>query len=118
MHGGGAVISVSTRGIVIVEFSERRANTLRGFAKVGMPSGMVVHEYAIHVANGRAWASPPARPMMDRSGVAMRDDAGKIRYSPPLISFTSKEIRDRFSDAVIEAMRIQFPDALAEGGES
>ena len=50
--------------------------------------------------------------MIDREGVAMKDGKGKLRYSP-IIEFTSREIRDRWSAAVIEAMRAAHPEALA-----
>ena len=36
---------------------------------------------------------------------------GKVRYAP-IIEFTSKEIRDRWSAAVIEAMRAAHPEAF------
>lgn len=42
----------------------------------------------------------------------MKDGKGKLRYSP-IIEFASREIRDRWSSAVIEAMRATHPEALA-----
>ena len=57
-------------------------------------------------------ASPPSKPMIDRDGAAMKDAAGKMRYSP-LIEFTSKEVRERFSAAVIDGLRASHPEALA-----
>lgn len=89
----------------------RSTSSLRAFAKISLPSGITVADVAIHVANGRAWASPPSKPMLDRGGAALRDDTGKIRYSP-IIGFTSKELRDRFSAGVIEAVRLGHPDVL------
>jgi hypothetical protein len=44
-------------------------------------------------------------------GIAMKDDAGKIRYAP-FIEFRSKEIRDRWSSAVIDALRAAHPEAF------
>ncbi len=41
--------------------------------------------------------------MMGKDGVALTDDKGKIRYSP-VIEFASKEIRDRWSAGVVEAI--------------
>jgi hypothetical protein len=52
--------------------------------------------------------------MVDRDGVALKDQKGKIRYVP-VIEFTSKKIRNRWSDAVIEAMRAAHPEAF-DGG--
>jgi hypothetical protein len=45
----------------------------------------------------------------------MRDEKQKIRYQP-IIEFTSKNIRDRFSDQVIAALKLSHPEAFAEDG--
>jgi len=49
--------------------------------------------------------------MIDRNGAVMTDQTGKVRYSP-IIEFTSKDVRDRFSNAVVEALRLAHPEAL------
>jgi hypothetical protein len=49
--------------------------------------------------------------MLDRNGLVVRDDAGKVRYSP-IITFASKELRDRFSTAIIAAMTIAHPGEI------
>ena len=36
---------------------------------------------------------------------------GKIKYSN-VITFATKELRDRFSEAIIEAVRLAYPDVL------
>jgi hypothetical protein len=69
---------------------------------------MIVSEVTIHITDGRPWASPPGKAMLDRNGLVMRDDAGKAKYAP-IISFASKELRDRFSAAIIDAMRLAHP---------
>lgn len=86
-------------------------NTLCGFADVTMPSGMTIAEISIHSQGGKAWASPPSKPMIDRNGRVLRDDGGKIRYSP-IITFPSRDLRNRWSDAVVEAVRAAHPKAL------
>jgi hypothetical protein len=96
----------------ILEWRPLRRNTLLGFATVEMPSGMVMAEIGIMRAERGEWAAPPSKPQIDRDGVGMKDAAGKLKYTP-LISFTSKERRDRFSDAVIEAMRAAHPEAFS-----
>lgn len=98
---------------IIKSFVAIRKNSLRGFATVQLPSGMIVADVAVLVTEGRPWASPPSKPMLDRDGSVLRDDAGKVRYAP-IISFASKEIRDRFSAAIIDAMTIAHPGELAE----
>jgi hypothetical protein len=105
-------MSVSTRGIVCTALTPRRSNTLRAFISISLQSGMEMHDLSLHVSGPHAWVSPASKPMLDRNGVAMRDEAGKIKYVP-LISFQTKEIRDRFSESVIEAVRLAYPDVLA-----
>jgi len=97
--------------ITIEEFTPIIRNTLRGFAKVALPSGMILSDVSVHVANGTAWASPASKPVLDRDGVAMRDSTGKIRYTP-VVSFARRDLRDRFSNGVIEALRGSHPEAF------
>jgi len=97
---------------VVEEFSALRKNTLRGFAKVRLASGMILHDVAIHAGDGdKAWASSPSKPMLDREGQVLRDAEGKVRYAP-MISFATKEHRDRFSTLVVDAVRETNPEAL------
>jgi hypothetical protein len=96
----------------ILDWRPLKKNSLLGFAKVELPSGMVISDVTILTGERGPWASPPSKPMIDREGVAMKDDKGKLRYSP-IIEFASREIRDRWSAAVIEAMRAAHPEALA-----
>ena len=98
--------------VIVKSFSAIRKNTLRGFATVQLPSGMIVADVGIHTDSGRAWASPPSKPMLSRDGAVMRDDAGKVRYSP-IITFASKELRNRFSAAIVDAMETAYPGELA-----
>ena len=99
--------------ITISDWRPLRKGALRGFASVSMPSGMQLREVSIMQSNGRAWASPPSKPMIDRNGCVMLDDAGKRRYSA-IIEFASKETRDRWSAAVIVALREAHPEALGD----
>jgi hypothetical protein len=97
--------------VTIEEFRAVSRNTLRGFARVRLGGGMIMHDVGVHVSNGSAWASPPGKPMLDRSGAVMKDAAGKPQYSP-LVTFIDKATRDRFSAAVVEAVKAQYPAAL------
>ena len=49
--------------------------------------------------------------MVDRNGVVLKDEAGKVKYSP-IVELTSKEIRNRWSSAVIDAMRAAHPEVF------
>ena len=97
--------------ITIQEFTPVIRNSLRGFAKVALPSGMILSDVSVHVSGETAWASPASKPVLDRNGMATRDSTGKIRYVP-VVSFARRDIRDRFSTGVIEALRASHPEAL------
>jgi hypothetical protein len=56
--------------------------------------------------------APPVRPWIDGKAV-VTDEAGKVRYQP-LITFSTHGCRSRWSDAVLDAVREVFPDALAD----
>jgi hypothetical protein len=97
--------------LTILEFTPVIKNSLRGFARVAMPSGMILNDVGIYVSAGRAWANPASKPMLDRDCNVLRDAAGKIRYVC-LTEFRDRQTRDRFSEAVIAALRLKHPDAL------
>ena len=99
--------------ITISDWKPMNRGALRGFCTVSMPSGMTVHEVSIMQSHGRAWASPPSKPMLDRDGRAMVDDAGGRRYAP-IFTFASAEIRNKWSSAVIDALLAAFPEALRD----
>jgi hypothetical protein len=95
------------------KWTPRRAGTtLRGFAEIELPSGMILSDVAVHVAsNGRAWASPPSRPQIDRDGQHMVGKEGKKLYQP-IITFRDRDIGDRFSRAVLDAVAAAHPHEL------
>jgi hypothetical protein len=89
-----------------------RRNSLRGFAKVRFPSGLIISEIAVHAAgDGRFWASPPARQMVGSDGHVLRDSNGKPRWQP-VIEFVDKGRRDAWSASVIQSVADAYPTAL------
>lgn len=97
--------------ISITDWKPRRSGSLRGFVSATLPSGLVINEISVFAKDGKTWASPPSKPMLDRDGKALVDSDGKRRFTP-IIEFTSPEIRNRFSDGVIAALREMYPGAL------
>jgi hypothetical protein len=97
--------------MLVEDFAATRKNTLRGFLKITLPSGMLLHDAAIHVSNEQAWAAAPSKPMLDCEGHALRDADNKIRYAP-VVAFATKELRDKFSRSVVDAVRLAHPEAL------
>lgn len=101
--------------VTISDWKPRQSGSLRGFCTAHLPSDMILHEVAVHQRNGSWWASPASKPMLSKDGTALRDDAGKVRYSP-VVSFDSKQTRDRLSRAVLDALRRAHPEVFAEDG--
>src|SRR3954471_835567 len=98
----------------IERFRALKKNTLRGFADVLLPSGMRLHDVAIHYRNGNAWAQPTSKPVLDRDGKQITDPGtGKLRWTP-IVSFTDRATSDKFSAVVLEALRREHPEAFKE----
>ncbi len=97
----------------VSDFVSVQRATLRGFVTVSQPSGMIIHDVSLHQKNNSTWAAPPSKPMINRDGVVLRDDNGKIRYAS-IVEFASKKLRDRWSDAVVDAVKAAFPTAFSD----
>ena len=97
--------------IRVLDWRPLAKGALLGFAKVEFPSGMIISDVCVLSGEKGTWASPPSKPMIDRDGHVLRDDKQKIRYSP-IIEFSSKDIRNKWSSAVIDALRAAHPEAL------
>ena len=100
-----------SRPPIIEEFIPVIRNTLRGFARARMPSGTIFHDIGIHQQGAAAWASPPSRARLDRDQRQMKDAAGKLLWLP-VVTFETRELRDRFSSSIVEAVRAAYPRAL------
>jgi hypothetical protein len=76
---------------------------------------LTIHGVLVLKSNGRMWVSLPSPAMLDKDGVALRDDRNKIKYSY-CFEFDNKQIRDAFGRAVINAVLARAPSAFdAEG---
>ncbi len=95
----------------ILDWRPLRKNSLLGFASVELPSGMTISDVVILTGANGPWASPPAKPLIDRTGAVVKGPNGKVSYVP-IIGFSTKERRNAFSDHVVGALREAFPDAL------
>ncbi len=98
--------------VTISNVRPHAAGALRGFCDVRHPSGMTLHGCTIFAKDGRAWAAPPGRPILGRDETAQRDAAGKVRYDA-VASFADRATRERWSAAVIDAVRALHPEVLA-----
>lgn len=96
----------------ILDFRSLRKNSLLGFAKVELPSGLIISDVTILTGERGPWASPPSKAMIGTDGAALRADNGKIRYSP-LIEFSSRKVRNAWSNSVIKALQTSHPEAFS-----
>jgi hypothetical protein len=106
------------QNVIIEDWQPRPKNSLRGYARVRFPSGLIVHDVHVHVhESGRAWASPRSREAIDNNGVAMKGADGKLVWKP-VLAFTDRKTQSAWSKAVIDALRAAHPDALPPEGDA
>lgn len=102
-----SAVVVRVQRTTVRNFLQCERGTLRGFAKVEFPSGMIIHGIAIHADGRLFWATPPYQSWRSRHD-------GEARWSP-VIGFASNEDCERWSAQVIEAMRQKYPNVVSEG---
>jgi hypothetical protein len=98
----------------LVAFRAVSKGTLRGFATVQLPIGLVIHDCPICESNGKAWAMLPGKPQVDSDGKPVRDARGKLAYSA-ILEWDSRKLRNAFSDCIVAAVRDQHPNAFEQG---
>jgi hypothetical protein len=81
-------------------------NSLRGFATIELPNGLTISDVSVHVSNGRAWASLPAKPQLNPDGTTRRSDDGKIIYTA-FLKWGNRTLQDGFSAAVVQAVEAE-----------
>lgn len=77
----------------LLDWKPIHQDNLLGFAKVELPSGIVISDVTIMHCEQGPWASPPGKPMVGRDGTAKRRPRGKSKYIA-IIEFRSQEIGD------------------------
>lgn len=97
-------------GMTLRDFRVFQKNTLRGFATLELPSGLIVHDVTVHKKNGTAWASFPSVPQLENGQHRVLD--GKNQYKR-ILEWRDRDLGDRFSQAVVSLVEEKFPDALA-----
>jgi hypothetical protein len=88
-------------------------HTLLGFATIEHPSGIVVSDVGLFRDGDSVWANPPGKPKIDREGRVIRKADNRFDYTK-LIWPADKHTQLRWWQAVIAAVREDFPDALEE----
>lgn len=95
--------------IVVRRWRPMHRATLCRFADVEPPSGLQIDDIAVHLRNGRTWASLPGRPIVEDGQHVIRD--GKPAYAR-ILGWRNRNLADRFSAAVVELVRAKHPGAL------
>lgn len=101
----------TARKLTVSDFRPMESGALRGFAQVNSPSGTIMHGCGIFEKDRRWWASPPVKPILSKDGTVQRDSNLRKKYEP-IISFVDRATEQRWSAAVIEALREAFPEVM------
>ena len=90
-------------------------NSLRDFATVALPNGLIINDVSLLVSHGKAWASLPSKPLVERDGQPKLDPRGKPSYAP-IVVWADDQLRKRLSDALVTLVRTAHRGALDDGG--
>ena len=97
--------------IECVSWRSVERGSLLGFAKIKIAQWkLTIDDVAVHQSNGKRWAALPARPQLDASRQVVRGDDGKPKYVKTMF-FDDRATADRFSAAVVEAVKGHMPKA-------
>jgi hypothetical protein len=88
---------------------------LVGRAKVLLPSGLEIGDIGLFAKDGRTWAQLPASPMHDAKGRLITDARGRPRYVSSL-RWSTRELQDGFSEALIALVDGEHPGSIPGGG--
>ena len=87
-------------------------NTLAAFLDLQLRSGLILRDCGLHRhANGRIWISLPGKPVIGADGQVQLDERGKRRFVA-IAEWPDRATSDRFSAAVLEAVKQSHPEAL------
>jgi hypothetical protein len=90
-------------------------NTLRGFAEITIAEmRLTIRDVAIHQKGDARWAQLPAKPQI-KDGALVKDATGKVQYIH-IMDFDSREVRDAFSRAVVQAVLERQSEAFDQHG--
>jgi hypothetical protein len=97
--------------IVLLQWRPLVKGALRGFATIKLGKSLQINDVPVLCSNGKPRASLPSKPLIG-DGKALLDDRGKQRYAP-IMEWSDKAAADRFSQAVVDAVRVEHgPEAL------
>jgi DNA-binding cell septation regulator SpoVG len=97
----------------IVKFTPlSSAGAALAFLDVETPSGLIIRDSKLmRGQNGDHWLAMPSQKRLDRDGNSVVGQNGKALYQE-FVGFRDRAIRDRFTAAVLAAVRREHPEAL------
>jgi hypothetical protein len=96
----------------ILGFRPVRKNSLVGFITISMRL-FTIHDAPVLVSHGKAWVALPSKPLLGPDGKQVVGADGKPKFAPT-VTWASREIGDRFSDAAIKLIRRELPGVLED----
>ena len=98
----------------LLEWNQIGKGSLVGRAKVILPNGLEIADIGIFSKDGRVWCQLPAQQVRGADGRPITDDRGKPRYVSS-IKWSTRELRDGFSEALIALVLAEHPGAIPGG---
>jgi hypothetical protein len=95
----------------LVGWKPIRKGDLVGFATVMLPIGLKVVDCPVLVSRGKAWATLPSKPLLDKDGRVKTDADGRPAYSP-VIEWRDRALADRFSATLVALVRAEHAEDL------
>ena len=103
-------------GAKILRFTPHQAGSMLAFLSIELPSGMIVNDLKLMIGPaGKPWLAMPSQKQVDRDGSPRLDANGKQVWSQ-FVEFASRSAADRFRHLVLDALRLEHPEALARVG--
>jgi hypothetical protein len=93
----------------LVSWKPIAKGSLRSFATVELLTGLKLIDCPILIGRNGAWAGLPSKPVINRDGMQARP-SGRPQFAA--VQWRSRELNDRFSEAVVALIREAHPDAL------
>lgn len=100
------------RSAELIEFRALAKGSLRGFATVKLPIGLILRDMPVFTGDRGPWVSLPRKQIANRDGTPKLGQNGKPVYQA-LVEWETRELSDGFSDAVVALIRALYPGALA-----
>jgi hypothetical protein len=94
----------------LISFKPIRKNSLLGFASVELPIGLRITDIPVLTSNGKRWAALPSKPVLGADGKQV-EVSGKRQYAA-ILEWRDRELSNRFSAAVVDAVQAEHPEAF------